>query len=87
LYADLAGLPPFLIQVGQVEALLDDSVGLAERLTAAGVSVTLEQWDGMIHVWHRYAPRLPEAVKAIDRIGVWLDERLPTATPSTSVDS
>ena len=87
LYADLAGLPPFLIQVGQVEGLLDDSVGLAERLTAAGVSVMLEQWDGMIHVWHRYAPRLAEAVEAIDRIGLWLDERLPTARPSISVDS
>ncbi len=30
LYADLAGLPPFLIQAGEVEALLDDSVGLAD---------------------------------------------------------
>ena len=87
LYADLAGLPPFLIQVGQVEALLDDSVGLAHRLTAAGVSVMLEQWEGMIHVWHRFAPRLPEAMKAIDRIGIWLDERLLAARSSMSIDS
>jgi epsilon-lactone hydrolase len=87
LYADLEGLPPFLIQVGQVEALLDDSVRLTERLTAAGVSVVLEQWEGMIHVWHRFAPRLPEAVKAIDRIGIWLDERLPAARSSMSIDS
>lgn len=87
LYAELTGLPPFLIQVGQVEALLDDSVALTERLTAAGVSVLLEQWEGMIHVWHRFAPRLPEAMRAIDRIGVWLDGRLPAARLSMSVDA
>jgi phosphinothricin tripeptide acetyl hydrolase len=79
LYADLVGLPPFLIQAGEVEALLDDSVHLTERLSAAGVPVVLERWEGMIHVWHRFAPRLPEAMEAINRIGVWLDERLPSA--------
>ena len=48
LYADLAGLPPLLIQVGTAELLLDDSTGLAERARAAGVDVTLELWDDMI---------------------------------------
>jgi len=31
LYADLTGLPPLLIQVGESEVLLDDSKRLAER--------------------------------------------------------
>lgn len=69
LYADLAGLPPLLIQVGTSETLLDDSTRFAERATKAGVKVTLEQWDRMIHVWQLFASMLDEGQQAIDRIG------------------
>ena len=69
LHGDLAGLPPLLIQVGSIEALLDDAVILDERAKAAGVSSTLEVWDEMIHVWHRYFPYLQEAREANARIG------------------
>ncbi len=55
IYADLSGLPPLLIQVGENEVLLDDSTRLAERAEAAGVDVTLEVWPEMIHVWHFFA--------------------------------
>ena len=51
LYGDLSGLPPLLIQVGTAETLLDDATRLAERAESAGVDVTLEPWDDMIHVW------------------------------------
>ena len=27
-----------------------------------------------MHVWHRFAPRLPEANEAIERIATWLSE-------------
>ena len=69
LYADLAGLPPLLIQVGTSETLLDDSTRFAERATRAGVKVTLEEWDKMIHVWQLFAPMLDEGQQAVDRIG------------------
>ncbi len=69
LYADLKGLPPLLIQVGTAEVLLDDSTRLAERARSAGVDVTLEPWDDMIHVFQFFASTLPEARQAIDRIG------------------
>ena len=62
-------MPPLLIQVGNIEALLDDAVLLDERAKAAGVSSTLEVWDEMIHVWHRYFPMLQEAREANSRIG------------------
>ncbi|MGH7932408.1 MAG: alpha/beta hydrolase, partial [Candidatus Binataceae bacterium] len=39
LYAELRGLPPLLIQVGENETLLDDSNRLAEKAKAAGVQV------------------------------------------------
>jgi epsilon-lactone hydrolase len=74
LYADLSGLPPLLIQVGSAETLLDDSTGLAERARAVGVDVTLEVWNDMPHVWHMFAPILPEGQRAIERIGEFIRE-------------
>ena len=75
LHADLAGLPPLLLQVGDAETLLDDSTRLAERARAAGVDVTLKVWDEMPHVWHLFAPILPEGRQAIDEIGSFFQER------------
>ena len=69
LYADLSGLPPLLIQVGTAETLLDDASRLAERAKKAGVKVTYEPWENMIHVWHLFAPMLDEGKQAIERIG------------------
>ena len=72
LYADLKGLPPLLILVGTSEVLLDDSTRFAERAKAAGVSVELEVWDEMIHIWPYFAAILPEARQAIDRMGAFI---------------
>lgn len=72
LYADLRGLPPLLIQVGTAETLLDDSVRLADKARAAGVEVTLEPWEDMIHVWQAFAAMLPEGEQAIERIGEFI---------------
>jgi acetyl esterase/lipase len=69
IHADLTGLPPLLLQVGSIEVLLDDSTLLKTRANEAGVPVKMEVWDDMPHVWHHYAPILPEARKAIGKIG------------------
>ena len=69
IYADLHGLPPILFQVGSIETLLDDTNTLAENAKEAGVKVDVEIWDDMPHVWHHYAPILPEARDAIRSIG------------------
>ena len=69
LYADLRGLPPLLIQAGTAEVLLDDSIRLAERARLAGVGVSLDVWEDMIHVWQIFAVMLPEGREAITRIG------------------
>ena len=68
LHADLERLPPLLIQVGTAEMLLDDSTRLAEKARAAGIDVTLEPWEDMIHVF-QFFPAMPEAQQAIERIG------------------
>ena len=72
LHADYAGLPPLLIQVGTRELLLDDATRVAERARAAGVAVTLEKGDGLIHVWHLFGPGVPESVEAVERIGAFV---------------
>jgi epsilon-lactone hydrolase len=76
LHADLTGVPPLLVQVGTAEALLDDSVRLAERARAAGVDVRLEAWDDLVHVFQAFAPMVPEAVEAIEGVGAFVHERL-----------
>ena len=69
LFADLRGLPPLLVHVGDDEVLLDDATGLATRARAAGVDVSLEVWPKMIHVWHWFFPMLDEGQAAVDKIG------------------
>jgi len=72
IYADLSGLPPLYVLVGTAETLLDDSGRLAERARKAGVRVTLEAWEGMIHVWPAFAPMLDEGREAIEKIGAFV---------------
>jgi len=75
LYANLSGLPPLLIQVGDRETVRDDSTVLAERAKAAGVDVELEVWDGMIHVFQMFS-EIPQAQQAVASIGKFLRRRL-----------
>ena len=72
LYADLRGLPPTLIQVGDAEVLLDDSTRLAGIAREAGVHVEMDVWDDMIHVWHLFAPILPEGRQALSQAGEFI---------------
>jgi acetyl esterase/lipase len=76
LYGEFGGLPPALIQVGGDEILYDDAARFAARLEAAGGVARLEIWPRMPHVWHLFAPLLPEARRAIGRIGAFLREQL-----------
>ena len=83
LYADLQGLPPLLIQVGTSEILLDDAQRLAQRARAAGVKVTLSQYEDMPHVWHVFASFLPEARQADNEIGEFVMQHTRRAAAAT----
>jgi monoterpene epsilon-lactone hydrolase len=65
LAADLAGLPPLLIQVGADETLLDDSTRLAERARNAGVHVELSIWPVVPHVWPLLHHLIPEGRQSL----------------------
>jgi acetyl esterase/lipase len=71
LYGDLEGLPPMLIQCGDHETILDDSVRLAERARSAGVAVELEIYPAMIHVFQAFG-ELNAARQALARAGPFL---------------
>jgi monoterpene epsilon-lactone hydrolase len=69
LFGDLAGLPPLMLQTGEAEVLLDDTLRFAEKAKQAGVDVLLDTWPDMPHVFQGFAPFLPQASEAIDLIG------------------
>jgi acetyl esterase/lipase len=72
IFADLTGLPPLLILVGDAEVLLDDSRMLAERATAAGVPNELFVYAEMPHVWMLNYPAYPEAAQAFDQMAAFV---------------
>jgi epsilon-lactone hydrolase len=72
LYAELKGLPPLLILTGTWEVLLDDSTRFAKKAEAAGVSVELEEWEEMVHIWPFFAAILPEGRQAIERMASFI---------------
>lgn len=76
LYADLAGLPPILIQAAGDDTLVDDATRLYEKGKESGVDMTLEQWDEMWHVWHHFALQVPEAQEAVAKLGRFVQEKL-----------
>ena len=69
LYARYEGLPPLFLLVGTRELLYDDTTRVAERARTAGVDVTLEVGEGLIHVWPFFGEQVPESVASVARIG------------------
>jgi acetyl esterase/lipase len=76
LYGDLRGLPPLLLHAGTHEVLLYDAQELARRADAAGVNVQLEIWKGMWHVFQICVGYVPEATRAIHKIGMFARQHL-----------
>lgn len=64
-YANLAGLPPLLIQAGGAEMLVDQVRAFAAKAKAAGVDTRLTEEPGMVHDWHTLAQISPVAMKSI----------------------
>ncbi|MEH2541516.1 MULTISPECIES: alpha/beta hydrolase [unclassified Bradyrhizobium] len=83
LYADLSGLPPLFIQVGDRETVRDDSTTLADKAKAAGVDVGLEVWDGMIHVFQMFS-EIPQARQAIGLVARFLRQHLQLTAERTA---
>jgi len=75
-YADLFGLPPLFIQVGNHEVLQSDAELLAVKARIAGVETSIKVWEGMWHVWQISGDFLPEARQATREIGQFIRKTL-----------
>lgn len=79
IHADLRGLPPMLIQVGEREVLFSEAELLAAKARAAGVDVTFEEWKEMVHVWHLYYTMLGAGREAMTRVGEFVCDKTGAA--------
>ncbi|TYZ14225.1 alpha/beta hydrolase [Hymenobacter lutimineralis] len=83
--AELHGLPPLLIQLSDAEVLCDDGLSFVEKARRAGVPVTLQAFQGLVHWWHLFWRVLPEARQALDDAagfvrGIWAAQAAAAAT-------
>lgn len=72
--ADLTGLPPMLVLVGQCELLLDQVRAFAEKAKAAGVEVQLREYPDMFHGFFNYLLNLEQAKNAFRDICEYIEE-------------
>ena len=92
LFGDFQGLPPMLIQSGDSEVLRDEITLLAHKATLAGVNVTHELYEDMVHVFQMFT-FLPAARSALHNVGRWVRHTLPQlerdrwTTPSNGMGS
>ena len=74
LFADLRGLPPVLMVVGDADLLLSDNRAMATRLEEAGVEVDLRVYPEAPHGFTGHPT--PMAQAALEDIEGWLGARL-----------
>ena len=66
LYADLAGMPPAIFTVGTQDPLLDDTLFMADRWSAAGASSELRIWPEAPHGFISLPMTVADAALAIE---------------------
>jgi monoterpene epsilon-lactone hydrolase len=74
LHADLAGLPPLLIQASEDDEFVRDARALAERARSHGVYASLEVYPVEAHVFHLFWSFLPDAADALEAAGAFARE-------------
>ena len=72
-YGSYAGLPPMLIQTGENELLLSDSVTIAEKAKAAGINAQLIVYPLMCHTFYIVVPWISESKKAWQEIKTFME--------------
>ncbi|GGC11769.1 hypothetical protein GCM10011363_30510 [Marivita lacus] len=69
-----AGLPPAYVAVAQNDPLRDSGNAYAEAMKNAGVPVTIEPGEGLIHGYLRAMEYCPEAEIRLKEMAAWLDK-------------
>jgi len=76
-FADLAGLPRMLVQVGELEPFRDAIIRFAAKARRSGVDLTLDEGEGMFHCWPVVVGVFPEADEALARAASYLRDNTP----------
>ena len=66
---DLAGLPPAFVAVAEYDVLRDEARSYAERLSAAGVPVAVQEYGDMLHGFFTMVNVLDRANEAVADVG------------------
>ncbi|MBS0643549.1 MAG: alpha/beta hydrolase [Acetobacteraceae bacterium] len=72
LRADLAGLPPVIVLLAELDVLRSEGEALIARLQAAGVDVEHETYAGVVHGFLRATGTVQKARDAVEAAGRWL---------------
>jgi acetyl esterase/lipase len=80
IHADLSGLPPLFLSVGEIDTTRDDSTRLAARAGRDGVAVTLEVNPDMIHGFHGLSGMIPEGRAALERAAEFVRRHVPDSS-------
>lgn len=75
LRAELAGLPPVLVHLAELDVLRSEGEAMAAKLRAAGVPVELEIFPGVVHGFLRATASVGKARDAVAQAGAWLQRR------------
>ena len=60
---DVTGFPPMLLQVSTCEALYSDATIFRAKAESAGVKITFQAWNGMLHAFQVGAGKQIKEVK------------------------
>lgn len=76
LRAELAGLPPCLLHIAELDVLASENHAMAGRLRAAGVPTETAVFPGTVHGFLRAVGEVGAAGRSVAAAGVWLRARL-----------
>ena len=68
---DMSGLPPFYMEVGEIDIFRDEDVEYARRMANMGISAELHVHPGVPHGWEPFSPNIAVTKRSFaDRIRV-----------------
>jgi acetyl esterase len=73
---NLRNLPPALVLTAEYDPLCDEGEAYAEKLKAAGVSVNLSRYEGVVHGFFRMTSRLDKARQALEEVSTAIRQAL-----------
>lgn len=76
LRADLAGLPPCLLHIAELDVLADENHAMAEALRAAGIPLETQLFPGTVHGFLRALGHVGAAGRSVAAAATWLKARL-----------